>query len=257
MDSKKRAFELDALRGLALFLMVLHHTAYDLRYIFDLNILAFQERDYFWAFIQPFFVCVFVVISGICCQFSRSNPKRALKLLVFSVILTTSTVIVDRFFIDGVAIYFNIIHLLTVGTALFALFDWWEQKSQNSGNKRVGNAVLLLSALTFLFLVDGFDYYDGMVETNLLIPFGIQSRNFVEMGDYLPMVPWLGVFIIGVLLGRFCYEKKETFFPNAPSVLKKITKPFEFIGRHSLLVYLIHQPIVLGILYLLRLGGII
>ena len=42
MDKNKRAFELDALRGFAIFMMILHHMIFDFRYLLGLNVFAFQ-----------------------------------------------------------------------------------------------------------------------------------------------------------------------------------------------------------------------
>ena len=51
-----RAFELDLLRGFAIFMMILHHFAYDLRHVFEHNVFAFIDSDWFWAFLHPFFL---------------------------------------------------------------------------------------------------------------------------------------------------------------------------------------------------------
>ena len=62
---------------------------------------------------------------------------------------------------------------------------------------------------------------------------------------------FFGCFLTGALVGRVCYKDKTTVVPPRHDVTRRITAPFEFIGRHSLLIYLAHQPIVIGICYLL------
>jgi len=79
--TKNRVFELDALRGLALFMMFLHHFIFDLRYIFGLDVFAWQESWWFINLLRPLFLNVFLVVSGISSSFSRSNTRRGLRLL--------------------------------------------------------------------------------------------------------------------------------------------------------------------------------
>jgi uncharacterized membrane protein len=76
------------------------------------------------------------------------------------------------------------------------------------------------------------------------------------MGDYLPILPWLGFFFVGVVIGRIGYRGKHTLFPRAPKAMKLIASPFEWFGRNSLVIYLVHQPILLAILYGLRYLGV-
>lgn len=253
-----RAFELDLLRGFAIFMMILHHFAYDLRHIFEMNIFSFIDADWFWAFLQPFFLCIFVGISGICCQFSRNNFKRALKLLLVSVLFSAVTIGADRCFGLECAIYFNVLHVLTVSTFLFAIFDHFEQKKTGSRDSRGGDMVLFSIVLLFIFLLQALPYYHYTIKAGWVSILGIEPHPDYNWnaGDEMGLIPWVGVFFLGVLVGRYIYKKKETLFPHASKTVKKISGPFEWVGRNSLAVYILHQPILLGILYGLHYLGV-
>ncbi|MBP5491544.1 MAG: DUF1624 domain-containing protein [Clostridiales bacterium] len=260
-NGSKRAFELDLLRGFAIFMMVLHHFAFDLRFILGYDVFAFigAECTWFWAFIHPFFICIFVGISGVCCQFSRNNFRRALKLGIIALLFSVATITADHFLHLGCAIYFNVLHMLTVATLLFAVIDHVEQKKTGSRNSKGGTLALLLIVLLCIFLQHGLPLYNYTIKNNWVFILGIEpvESSRIIMGDELALFPWLGVFFVGVLLGRLVYTDKKTLFPNTPKPVLAVSRPFEWIGRNSLLVYIIHQPIVLGILYLLQYLGVL
>ena len=257
----KRAFELDLLRGFAIFMMILHHFAYDLRFIFNYNVFDFIDGscDWFWAFLHPFFIFIFVGVSGVCCQFSRNNFKRALKLGLVAIAFSVVTVTADHFLDLGCAIYFNVLHVLTIATLLFAIFDHFEQKKTGGRKSRGGDMVLILIVALFIWLLHAIPYYEGVIHNKWVFILGITpaADSKMVMGDELGLIPWVGVFFLGVLIGRHVYSDKETFFPNATKPVLAVSRPFEWIGRNSLLVYLIHQPIVLGILYALDALGVL
>ena len=71
------------------------------------------------------------------------------------------------------------------------------------------------------------------------------------MADYMPLFPWLGVFLIGCVIGRLCYKDKKTLFAGRGKVMTAVSRPVEFIGRHSLIIYLVHQPVVYIVLLLI------
>lgn len=265
MDKNRRAYELDALRGFAIFLMVLHHMIFDFRYLLDLNVFAFQESIVFLDVVQPVFVGVFIIVSGICTQFSRDNLKRSLKLLIlalgFSAVMGIYSLISGNEFY----VFFNILHLLTVGTFLYGLFSLWEtacaQKHRKtdpeaSTNSQKGEIVLVLAAAIILFSDRLIGLFSSGIHSYWLLPLGFLPANYIGMGDYLPILPWLGFFIIGVIIGRIGYRNKQTLFPNTPKVFLAVVRPFEWFGRNSLLIYLLHQPILLAILYGLRYLGV-
>lgn len=270
MKNNDRAFELDALRGLSIFLMICHHLIWDIRYILGYTELFKFEKGYFFNYVlQPLFLCCFILISGVCCTFSRNNLKRSLRLMIGA--LTLSLIMALASFVllklemisdlkqEGLFVFFNILHLLTVGTFLCYIVEKAESRSKRADSppdpvmlnspSSWTNSILIISAL-ILFVAEPFvRKMSQRVDTYAFLPFGVLPESYISMGDYLPMVPWLGVFLVGMVLGRILYSGKMTLFPGAPLTLRRITRPFEWIGRHSLFVYLIHQPILLAILF--------
>ncbi len=275
MSKTNRAFELDALRGLSIFMMIGHHLIWDIRYLLGYDLFEFQEGDFFNYVLQPLFLCCFILISGICCTFSRSNLKRSLRLLIGAIAISVIMALVSFILLDigilsdlhkeGLFVFFNILHLLTVGTFICWLIERIERsfgkKRTADGTKSVYLASLVNSGLVIaalcVFMAEPLIRslrYD--LDTYAFLPLGILPKNSISMGDYLPMIPWLGVFLVGISVGRILYTEKRTAFPNAPRVIRSLCIPFEWIGRHSLFVYLIHQPIILAILFAGRYSGI-
>ena len=255
--TRERAFELDALRGFAIFLMMLHHFAFDLRYILQIDIFAFLEEAWFLSLLRPFFVAVFLVVSGICCSFSRNNLKRGLRMLAASIALTTVTVTASNLLDTDLAIYFNVIHLVTVGTLLFAAMEWRDRRAVAKGRREWRLTASILLASTLLYLGTVLPEFQDLA-SNWLLPLGLPSpENTRGMADYMPLIPWLGFFFIGAALGLILYGGRTTLFPGTPRVLVKTLGPLGFLGRHSLVFYLFHQPVILAILLLLRSAGVI
>ena len=88
---------------------------------------------------------------------------------------------------------------------------------------------------------------DGLVFLHI----GFEIKGMPWMADYMPLFPWLGVFLIGCVIGRTLYKEKKTLFGGRGKVMTAIARPVEFIGRHSLIIYLAHQPVIYGILYVI------
>ncbi len=270
---RQRAFELDALRGLALFMMLLHHTIFDLRYLFGLDVFAFQESWWFENLLRPAFLSVFLVVSGICCTFSRSNTRRGLRLLLVAAAFTVGSLVLSLVTGLELLILFNILHVLALGTLLYAGLTRRERANDSGGgcaadspaNDRVQDArisawldVLLLS-LTVLLLWTGLwlpDLQQMGLGSWLTLPLGVLPDYRPAMADYLPLVPWLGFFLAGALAGRRVYGHCQTAFPGAPAWLRTGSRPLVFIGRNSLWFYALHQPVIFGLLSLLRASGV-
>lgn len=231
---KSRIWEIDFLRGLSIILMVFYHLGYDLTELCGIRKILGIEINLGSTYLivaQYFFAGVFILLCGISSTLSRNNILRALKILGVAIIITAVTYLYS----SSEAIYFGILHCLGVcivfyGTTLQSARPWTLTAA--------GALVLGLSAARSL--VAG----NVAVDFNWLLPFGISSHTLSSY-DYFPLLPWFGVFLMGTALGKSIYAPKQ-------SIIKR-PLPESFInaaGRHSLLIYIIHQPLILGILYL-------
>ena len=249
-----RAFELDALRGLALFMMVLHHLILDLRSLLELPVCAFQERWWSIYALRPLFLNVFLVVSGISCTFSRSNTRRGLRLLLLAHSLTAASALVSWLSSSSFYVFFNVLHVLAVGILSYALLNRREQR----GVRDDPRTDVLLTLLTAL-LIWGASLLHLAEDAGSwwLLPLGLPPDMAFDMADYMPIVPWLGFFFAGTLIGRRVYREKRSAFPGAPAWLLKATRPFSFMGRHSLVIYVLHQPVLVVLLYGLRTAGVL
>jgi len=249
--SDTRAYELDAMRGLAMIFVIWMHISWDLRYIFDLADCRYLDAPWFEGAMHPFFLVIFVGVSGVCCTFSRSNVRRGIKLISVALGLTAVTVVATYGFGADCLIIFNVLHLLSCGIFIYALVEFVEKKAKI--DHKLTNVLLGLFGIYGIILGDTISYFNRTVNCPLLIPTGIIMDCTPGMADYMPLFPWIGVFMVGALVGRVCYKDKKTVFPPKFKATRKITAPLEFIGRHSLVIYIVHQPVVLGICYLLSL----
>ena len=261
MTRENRILELDSLRGFAIFMMILHHFIFDLRYLLGLDVFAFQESEFFQDVVRGVFVAIFVVVSGICCRFSKNNLRRSFKMFIASVLFSLVMAGVSLVAKTELFVFFNVLHLLTVGTFLQGLASYlYARKEHDPATEFVSfrrRQVLLL--LLALLLIAG-DQLVGMfpnVNSYFLLPFGFAPKSTPGMADYLPILPWLGFFFVGVVIGNTSYRDRKSLLPNIPSFLCSVLSPFAWIGRNSLWIYLLHQPIILGILFGLRFLGLI
>lgn len=250
-----RAFELDALRGLALLMMILHHLIFDLRYLFNQDVFAFQEQKWFIYLLRPVFLAVFIIVSGISSTFSRSNTRRGLRLAAVAVGLTIASLILTALTPVDFYILFNVLHVLAVGILLYALLTAGERRD---GRTRPWiDVVLLLLSATLFWLATLLPLWPEDWISVWTLPFGLLPEALRGSADYLPLLPWLAVFLIGVVIGRVAYGGRGTALPGAPDWLPGLTRPLQWLGRHSLIVYILHQPVLLAILFALAAVGLL
>ena len=88
-----------------------------------------------------------------------------------------------------------------------------------------------------------------VVDFPWLIPLGLVPGDFAS-SDYFPLLSNLGFFLAGAFLGKTLYRKKETLLPRV-NPANPVLAFFTLLGKWSLPVYLLHQPIITGLLYLI------
>ena len=243
-----RAWELDFLRGVALILMLTMHLGWDLRYEFGLDTAGFLESNWYYFWIHPLNLVLFVGVAGVCCAFSRNNLKRGLKLLAASLGFNLATYLATAYMGIDCLIIFNVLHVLTVSLFLYCLITLLEEKA--GWRSESVSAVMLLAGLTVILMGPYIGTLTGLEKMWFLYPLGVSVAGVPGQADYLPLFPWLGVFMTGAVAGRTLYKEKKTLFPVENKILRGVSAPVEFMGRHSLIIYIVHQPLLYGLCYL-------
>lgn len=227
---KKRYHLLDMIRGVCIILVVAYHILYNLSEAFG-GRYAFFRSDGMNIF-RDCFVGVLIIISGISCSLSRSNLKRGIKTLGYGIAITAVTLIVT----PNQPILFGILHFLGICMLLY------------SGVCRLINKIsvpigVMLSFILYLLTRKLFYAVHGLPDSFLLYILGFNTGFY--SADYYPLLPWIFLFFVGAFLGRLFKEN------NLPHIFEaNPIKPLSFIGRHTMVIYLAHQPIIFGGMWL-------
>lgn len=223
---KKRIWELDAARGVCIIGVIVIHLVFDIRELFGISF----ETPLWFDLLQKYGGILFIILSGICITLGKHHIIRGLIVAVSAGIISLVTLIMfDRN--DGLYILFGILHLLAFCMLTYGLY------------RRLPWPVVLVLGIASIAL--GIYFKTLVVEQKFLFPLGLMYRGF-SAGDYFPIFPNLGYFMVGVVIGRTVYKEKKTLFPKA-NENNFIIRFFSFCGRHSLLIYLLHQPVFYGV----------
>lgn len=232
---KKRIWELDALRGLCILGMVVVHFVYDLVELYGL---VKWEYSPLFSFVMNWGGVLFLLISGICVTLGSRCIRRGA--LVFACGLIVSAVTYGMYYFGfsgkSIIIYFGVLHCLGVCMLLWPLFRKWPH---------------WLLALTGIALVILGFYLKTIprVPYPWLMPFGLPWIEFAS-SDYFPLLPYFGFFLMGSALGKSVYRNKESLLPKV-NTQNFLIRFLLLCGKHSLWIYLLHQPILSGIFYLI------
>lgn len=233
VSGKIRFIELDALRGLAVVLMIIFHAAYDANF---LGLWAGNVWEGGWLMLARVTQFLFIGMAGVTMSLAYRRGARggaSIMLLGWGMVITLITWVLFK----EQAVKFGVLHFYAVAGVLalpLVRFGLW--------NAVLGAGVLGLSFLT----------KDLMVESPWLFPFGFTNPGFQSL-DYFPLLPWFGLFLMGVAISPILYDlMKRRFGENwRMEGMHRLAKPFEKVGRYSLAIYLLHQPILIGILQFL------
>lgn len=234
----KRFWQVDSFRGIAIIMMIAFHILYDLTYLRGID---FAISSGFWFIFGRITAVMFLFLVGMSLSISYNrirktmDPdqitikyiKRGVKIFALGLLITVAT----WFTIPDAFIFFGVLHLIGVAIVL----------SRPLLSKTYLNLVLGLAIISV-----------GLYLSPMLFPFeelavlGFQYASLYTF-DYFPILPWFGVVLLGLFAGNMCkiYEKKPIESNNL------IIKALSFLGRHSLIIYLLHQPILIAIILLI------
>ncbi len=233
---------LDTLRGFAIIYVMLYHLLYDMIFFGGADIPFFFSDG--MEIIHRFVLLVLFSVSGICAGFSKNVLKRGAALYLLGEALT----IITAAFVPRETIVFGVLSCFGMIMLIYGVISPVMKKIPNV----VIFAVFTVLAVIFmdfyrtdsLFLVFGRVRLDVPDDIRWLYPIGITSSDF-HSADYFPLVPYGFIFLAGTALSdivkngslpKFCYKA------SLPVV--------NFCGRHSLLFYIIHQPVFLAAVYI-------
>ena len=226
-ETKKRIQLIDALRGLAVVLMVIHHLLYNLVYFLGAPKWLFTNPVF--DVLHYIFAGLFIFLSGISSRFSRSNIRRGLIAIAFAAVISAVTYFMEM------PIWFGVLHLLGFSMLFFGLTRklWDTIPAKTAPILFIILIVVGPLATTYIRVRSGYMWIQGA-----LWVLGWQQPGFISY-DYFPLLPWLPVFLLGTWAGIYIAEKKlpAWFYESNPPILPKI-------GRKALLIYILHQPVL-------------
>ena len=218
---KNRLTELDSLKALALVMMLVSNFVSDLNFF---EIMDVSKGDPWW-YLARATASLFVCISGVSYYLANRNNanfmkvlKRTKKLFFWAFIIT----IITFFFQPDAYIRFGVLHLLALASVVAFPF-------------------VKKPILGFLF---GFSLFLLPLSSEpLSVWLGLRETGFFAV-DYFPLNPWLGLFFISMSTAKFIY-------PESKSLINIIwPERWLWLGRNTLLIYVFHQPFLIGIMLL-------
>lgn len=227
----KRLLWLDAARTTALLAMIAFHLFLDLEFFGVLPPGTTAQGG--WTVTAHMIAGSFILLSGISLvtahehRFRLQAWAKRIALISGAAALVTAVTYVafpDRF------IYFGILHCIAlaslVGNSLLRFQSW------------------LLWTIAAAILIAPFCMKDALFASPWLAWTGLSSEVRPSL-DFLPLVPWLACFVIGMALAKSLPLSHWDLPTGIGGRLQRFTWP----GKHSLAIYLIHQPMLIGIIW--------
>lgn len=233
-QNKNRIKWVDTWRGLAIIAMIIFHIAFGLSFL-EIHTIHYYTGG--WLVLARFAQISFLTLVGgsLFISFDKATHyscflkkqfRRALVILSSGLLLTLITFL----WMPDIYIQFGILHLIAIGILITSLIIKWPVLLFFLGTLILANTPLIQSA---------------QVNHSLWAPIGLTPENYFTL-DFFPIFPWLSVVFFGAVLFYFlkyinwlycsCWQPYEN-------------KYLAYLGRHSLMIYLVHQPIILGILW--------
>lgn len=251
---KKTRYEIiDSLRGLALVSMILYHGCWDLVFLFEKNWNWYRGTGaYIW---QQSICWTFIFLSGFCWPMGRRPMRRGVIVFAGGAVVSLVTCL----FMPESRVMFGILTMTGSCMLLMCLFDKVFVRIPALIGL-VGGTVLFVLTRNINSGYLGFEGWNFLKLPNSLYQKGIMTfLGFPASGffstDYFSLFPWLFLFAAGYFLHRLLAGKNNGMLPGWCEI--KGFLPLNFLGRHSLILYMLHQPVIYGALMALSLLGLL
>ena len=223
----QRIWEIDVARGACIPGMILIHLIYDV-----VNLYGFIHWPYptWYSLFKNNYGALFLLISGVSVTLGSRSARRGITVFLGGMIVSAVTV---GMYLMGMAgrgliIYFGVLHCLGTCMLLWLLF------------RKLSPRALLTLAIPLVLV--GWWLRGESFNMPVLMPLGFTFPGF-SSSDYFPLMPNLGYFLAGASFGKKFYAEKITRFPNV-NTQNPVIRFFSWCGRNSLMIYLLHQPVL-------------
>lgn len=244
-DVPARYPQIDVARGVAIGMMVLYHTAFDLATFGDFPL---EPMSGFWLFLSHFTAASFIFLAGLVLPISHARAVaaagtdrglwlryllRGARIFNWGLILT----LVTWWLFPQAPIIFGILHLIGVVIAV----------SYPLLRRGVASIALGVAGILTGLVLRGVE-----VAWPWLVWLGVRPVGFASL-DYRPLLPWLGVALVGIGVGNLLLARAKGCGVPATRRPSAVAAALALAGRHSLAIYLIHQPVLIVLLWALGL----
>lgn len=228
-----RFLAVDALRGLAIAGVVLFHLVWDLEFTGFISGIAYHPL---WLAFGRGLAGSFMFLVGISLILAARSPLRLstyAKRLVKIIVAAAAITVVTWFVFPETFIYFGILHAITAATLIGTLF--------------LRAPAWLCVLVAVLFLVAPVLWQSGNFDTRWLAWIGFAAQP-PRSNDFVPIFPWVGLTLTGMAVARLLLS-----WSPAQAISKWTPNGWPgrgliWMGRRSLIIYLVHQPIMFGVL---------
>lgn len=246
MPTREGRYDLiDTIRGIAIISMVIFHFCYDVFMVYGRDPSWYsQPAVHIW---QQSICWTFILVSGFVWSWGRSgNLKRGIMLNVWGLVISGVTVLA----MPAEAVWFGILNCIGCAVLLVIALEPALKRIPAVVGMLVSFALFVVFKnvqLGYLEWPGGFrlDLPDWLYDCYVLTPFGFPFPGF-RSSDYFPILPWLFLYICGYFLNRIVMALRPL-----QSVARHGVAPLSAVGRYSIWIYLVHQPVCMLICTLL------